>query len=126
MYKPTTLRVAAIMAMLLSVLGLLVSLFLARHSGMFLLGVLSWAFLLWASYLGYQLAGYQLYPAEYKKVGIRIYLIIAAFGLFMVVGIVVGLGLSVVLLATLWGLKRNYDDWVPSAEPETEEAGGAA
>lgn len=121
MFKPAALRVAAIIAMVLSVLGLLFSLVLARQSGAFALGALSWVLLLWASFLGFKLAGYKLYDEEYKKVGIRIYLIISAFGLFLFVGLVVGLVLAVALLGTLWGLKRNYDEWQPSAEPE--EAG---
>jgi hypothetical protein len=48
---------------------------------------------------------------EYKKVGIRICLIIVAFVLFFYVGIVAGLAVSVGLLTTLWSLKRNYDEW---------------
>ena len=104
--------------MVLSVLGLLFSLVLAQQSGAFALGALSWVLLLWASFLGFKLAGYKLYAEEYKKVGIRIYLIIIAFGLFLFVGLVVGLVLAVALLGTLWGLKRNYDEWQPSADPE--------
>ncbi|RZL11427.1 MAG: hypothetical protein EOO62_12370 [Hymenobacter sp.] len=117
MFKPAALRVAALLAMILSVLGLLLSLVLARQSGTLALGAVSWALLLWASFLGFKLAGYKLYAEEYKKVGFRIYLIIAAFGLFLFVGVVVGLALAVALLGALWGLKRNYDEWQPSAEP---------
>ena len=79
----------------------------------FFMGIASWAILLWASVIGYKLCSpsYKLSDEEYKKVGIRIYLIIAAFILFFFVGFVVGLALAVILLATLWGLKRNYDEW---------------
>lgn len=123
MFKPLTLRIAAIIAMVLSVFGLLISLFVARQSGsaMFALGAVSWLLLLLASYFGFRLASYKLYEEEYRKVGFRIYLIIGAFGLFLFVGVVIGLVLSVALLGALWGLKRNYDEWVPSSEePETE------
>jgi hypothetical protein len=123
MFTPFTLRVSAIIAMLLSASGLAISLLTMQYSGMFLLGAISWLLLLWAGFLGFQLAGYKLYKEEYKKVGLRIYLIIVAFGLFLIYGLVVGIVLSVGLLATLWGLKRNYDEWVPSAE--TTDAEGA-
>lgn len=123
MFTPSTLRVSAIIAMLLSASGLALSLLAMQHSGMFLLGAISWLLLLWAGFLGFQLAGYKLYKEEYQKVGLRIYLIIVAFGLFLIYGIVAGIVLSVGLLATLWGLKRNYDEWVPSAE--TTDAEGA-
>jgi len=122
MYTPSTLRVAAIIAMLLSACGLALSVVAMHYSGMFLLGAISWVLLLWASFLGYQLAGYKLYKDEYKKVGLRIYLIIVAFALFLIYGVVAGIVLSVGLLATLWGLKRNYDEWVPSAETTDTEA----
>ncbi|MGI4875074.1 MAG: hypothetical protein ACRYFX_28300 [Janthinobacterium lividum] len=83
--------------------------------------VLSRALLIWAAYLGYRLASYKLYEEEYKKVGIRIYLIILAFFVYLFLGGFVGLGLAVGVLATLWGLKRNYDEWEqnnPAEEPE--------
>jgi hypothetical protein len=123
MFKPAVLRIAAIIAMVLSILGLLISLFIVRQSGsgQFALGAISWLFLLAASYFGFKLAGYKLYEEEYKKVGLRIYLIIGSFGLFLFVGVVIGLVLSVALLGTLWGLKRNYDEWKPSTEePDTD------
>ncbi|WP_382316673.1 hypothetical protein [Hymenobacter bucti] len=109
--------------MLLSVFGLLISLFIARQSGsgMFALGAISWLFLLAASYFGFKLAGYKLYEEEYKKVGLRIYLIIGSFGLFLLVGVILGLVLSVALLGALWGLKRNYDEWEPSGEESEAE-----
>lgn len=123
MFKPLTLRIAAIIAMVLSVVGLLLSLFVAQQagSGMFFIGAISWLFLLGASYFGFRLAGYKLYEEEYRKVGFRIYLIIGAFGLFLLVGVVIGLVLSVALLGALWGLKRNYDEWVPSTETTNNE-----
>ena len=123
MFKPFTLRAAAIIAMLLSACGLALSLLAMQHSGMFLLGAISWLLLLWAGFIGFKLAGYKLYKEEYQKVGFRIYLIIAAFGLFLIYGVVAGIVLSVGLLATLWGLKRNYDEWVPSAETMDTEGG---
>ena len=128
MFKKSTVRTFAIVAMILSAIGLLLSvigaIYIAASAFVFALGIASWLILLWASILGYKLcSSYNLYEEEYKKVGIRIYAIIVAFVLFFFIGLVVGLVLSVVILATLWGLKRNYDEWdnsdpVPTAPPE--------
>ncbi len=100
--------------MTLSVIGLLLSLLMVGKSGSFIMGVVSWSLLLWASYLGFQLSSYKLYEDEYKKVGFRIYAIIAAFIAFLSFGLIVGMILAVVLLASLWGLKKNYDEWTNS------------
>ncbi len=112
MFKPQTIKAFSIVAIVLSAIGLLLSIFLAKQvNGIFFLGIVSWAILLWASYIGFRLSSYKLYEDEYKKVGIRIYLIIVAFVLFFFVGLMIGLVLSVLLLGTLWALKSNYDDW---------------
>ena len=112
MYLPKTIRVFTIVAIVLSVLGLLLSrVIMTRASGLFFLGAMSWVLLLWASIIGYQLSRYPLDGEECKKVGLRIYLIIGAFGFLWFLGPLVDLLVSVSLLATLWGLKRNYDEW---------------
>ncbi len=118
MFKQKTVKAFSIVAIVLSILGLLLSvvgaLLLAQveYSIAFFLGIVSWAILLWASIIGFKLcSSYKLYDEEYKKVGIRIYLIIVAFILFFFVGLIIGLALSVILLTALWGLKRNYDEW---------------
>lgn len=119
MFQQKTVKSFSIVAIILSALGLLFSIlgtfFIQGSSATFsfFIGIISWAILLWASVIGYQLCGssYNLYEDEYKKIGIRIYLIIAAFVLFFFVGLVIGLVLSVILLGTLWGLKSGYDEW---------------
>jgi hypothetical protein len=119
MFQQKTVKSFSIVAIILSSLGLLLSvlgtLFIQGNlvTFSFFLGIVSWSILLWASVIGYQLCGpsYRLYEDEYKKIGIRIYLIIAAFVLFFFVALVIGLVLSVILLGTLWGLKSGYDEW---------------
>ena len=112
MFQPKIIRAFAIAAITLSAIGLLISILLAlKGHALLYMGVLSWGLLLWASWIGLKLSSYKLYPEEYKKIAIRIYLIIGAFFLFFFVGLMIGFILSVILLATLWGLKRNYDDW---------------
>jgi hypothetical protein len=128
MFKQPTVKAFSIVAIVLSTIGLLISIIgtlVLTHSQYgfaFFLGIVSWAFLLWASIIGYQLcSSYKLYEDEYKKVGIRIYLIIVAFFLFFFVGLILGLALSVILLGALWALKRNYDEWEESNTPYAPE-----
>ena len=128
MFKQQTVKAFSIVAIILSVIGLLISILgtiLLTHTKVgfaFFLGIVSWAFLLWASIIGFQLCNsYTLYEDEYKKVGIRIYLIILAFVLFFFVGLVIGLVLSVILLGALWSLKRNYDEWEENNRPYAPE-----
>lgn len=111
MFTPKTIRIAAIIAILLSLLGLVSSVLLLIKTGTIFLGILSWAMMVWASFIGYQLSSYKLNEEEFKRVGIRIYIIIAAFGVFLFAGLLTGLVVSVAILATLWGLKGNYDEW---------------
>ncbi len=112
MYQPKTIRAFAIVAIVLSVVGLVSSgIMMMQLNGIFFLGVLSWAILLWASIIGFQLSKYPLRDDEYRKVGLRIYLIVASFGVFLFAGVIFGLILSTALLATLWGMKKNYDEW---------------
>ena len=112
MFQPRIVKTMAIISMVLSVIGLVLSLLLIKAAGfIFVMGMISWGLLFWAALIGYKLCSYKLYENEYKKVGITIYLIIVAFLLFLFVGLVVGFVLSLILLARVWGLKRNYDEW---------------
>ena len=112
MYKPKTIRAFALIAIILCLLGLVGSgIMMMRANGIFFLGVLSWAILLWASIIGFQLSKYPLQDEEYRKVGLRIYLIIAAFAVFIFASVLVGLIVAVALLSTLWAMKKNYDEW---------------
>ncbi len=119
MFKQQNVKALSLVAIVLSAVGLLISLIgtlFVTGTGYtmgFFLGIISWSFLLWASIIGYQLsASYKLYDDEYKKVGIRVLLIIGAFLLFFFIGLVIGLVIAVILLGSLWALKRNYDEWV--------------
>jgi hypothetical protein len=118
MFQKKTVKVFSIVAIILSSAGISLSIAgtIIAQNGFgtmaFIIGIISWAILLWASIIGYKLcASYDLYEEEYKKVGIRIYAIIIAFILFFFVGIIAGLAISVILLSTLWALKKNYDEW---------------
>ncbi len=128
MFKQPVVKAFSIVAMVLSIIGLLINIIAAvflnpaEFGFAFYLGIVSWALLLWASIIGFQLCNsYKLYEDEYKKVGIRIYLIIVAFALFFFVGVTIGLALSVILLSVLWALKKNYDEWEENNMPYTPD-----
>jgi hypothetical protein len=132
MFKKDTVKAFSIVAIALSSVGLLLSTLAALYlkggttTLVFAMGIISWSILLWASIIAYKLcSSYKLYDEEYKKVGIRVYIIIVAFFLFFFVGLVLGLVIAVILLGTLWGLKRNYDEWdnneTISYEPASDE-----
>ena len=126
MFTKKTVKAFSIVAIVLSAIGLLLSIFVTvfvrgdMNTFKFIVASVSWMILLWASIIGYKLCtAYTLYDEEYKKVGMRIYAIIVAFVLFMFVGLIAGLAISVIILSTLWGLKSNYDDW-NSSNPALE------
>ena len=138
MFKKQTVKAFSIVAIVLSCIGLLMSVIgtLVIQGGAatfaFFLGIVSWALLLWSGIIGFQLSSsYRLYEEQYKKVGLRIYAIIIAFILCFFVGLI-GLAVSVVIFVSLWALKSNYDDW-ENNEPDafltndgTEKSNGAA
>ena len=118
MFAKKTVKAFSIVAIVLSAIGLLLSILAAvvvrgdMNTFRFMMAVVSWVILLWASIIGYRLCtAYKLYDEEYKKVGMRIYAIIIAFVFFLFLGLIVGCLISIVIFAALWGLKRNYDDW---------------
>jgi hypothetical protein len=125
MFSQKTVKIASVVAIILSIIGLLLSIvgtLLVQGTGVaFFIGCISWAILTWASIIGYKVSSYKLYAEDYKKIGIRIYAIILSFLLFFFVGLMVGLIISVALLATLWGLKSNYAEWIYSEEALTTE-----
>ena len=115
MFLPKTIRVFSVAAIILSVAGVALSiLFLSNTRLSLIFGIISWSLLLWASIIGYKLSYYKLYDNEYKKVGSIIYLILISFVVFLFVGIMIGFIISVILLSSVWGIKRNYDEWVSS------------
>jgi hypothetical protein len=128
MFEKSTVKLFSVIACILSVTGLLLSIiaiialdqqFSALVFGM---GVVTWGLLFWSSILAYQLSSkYALDADEIKKVGIRVYIIIAAFILFLLFGLVAGLILSIYVLSGLWGMKKNYDEWATDQPPMIDD-----
>jgi hypothetical protein len=117
MFQPKTIKTVSIVAICLCIVGLLLSLFLIKYSVVgAVAGIVSWGLLTWAGIISYKLCSYKLYEEEYKKVGIVVYSIIVASLIFLFIGLVIGGIISVILLARVWSLKRNYDEWDHSKE----------
>jgi Na+/H+-translocating membrane pyrophosphatase len=123
MFQKQTLKAFSIVAIVLSAIGLLLSIlgtFVGENGSgsitfSFILGIISWSILLWSSIIATRLcSSYQLYEEQYKKVGYCVYAIIVTFILFLFVGLVLGIILSVIIFGTLWSLKSNLDDWANS------------
>ncbi len=121
MFQPKTIRTVSIVAICLSIIGLLLSLLLLKYTVVgAVAGIVSWGFLTWAGIISYKLCSYKLYEEEYKKVGIVVYSIIIASLIFLFIGLVIGGIISVILLARVWSLKRNYDEWDHAEAPASE------
>jgi hypothetical protein len=122
MFQKQTLKVFSIIAIVLCAIGLLISVlgaFLIENRGSitvsFVLGIISWGLLLWSGIIATRLcSGYQLYEEQYRKIGYCVYAIVVTFVLFLFVGLVLGIVLSVIIFGTLWALKSNMDDWAGS------------
>jgi hypothetical protein len=118
MFQKQTLKVFSITAIVLCAVGLLISVlgaFLIENGSAitvsFFLGIISWGLLLWGSIIATQLCTrYQLYEEQYRKIGYCIYAIVVTFVLFLFVGLVLGIVLSIIIFGTLWALKSNMDD----------------
>lgn len=125
MFTKKVINIASVVAIVLSALAILISCFgvyssQSTVSFRFVIGCISWILLLWSSVVGYQITRiYNLYEDEYKKVGYRIYAIIAAFILFLTIGLIGGIFISVYILSTIRGLKKNYDEWNDKHEIES-------
>lgn len=120
MFSPALIRVLSMIACLVCLAGAAIQVFVAiKVNPIYYLGLASWVLLAWSGYIGFRLSFYKLYPDEYRKVAIRIMLVIVAAGIAFFTGYVIGIILSAIILATLWALKRNYDDWnYGETEPE--------
>ncbi|MBS1935780.1 MAG: hypothetical protein JST96_17405, partial [Bacteroidetes bacterium] len=79
MYTPSGIKVLSIIAMILTLCGMAFSIIAGiKFGGIYYVGILSWVLLFWASFIGFRLSFYKLYEEEYKKVAIRVILIIVA------------------------------------------------
>ncbi|NBA88773.1 hypothetical protein GVN16_23565 [Emticicia sp. CRIBPO] len=114
MFEAKTLKILSIVAIVICVLGSILSLGLGFLSGKLLgyLPVLSWAVLAYASYCAMKLTGYDIYEEDLKKIGWSIYVLFAVFVLFIFVGLSIGPVLAIVMAARLHFQKSTIEEWM--------------
>lgn len=113
MFKPKTLKVLAVIAIVISCIATLLSLIIAlEKTGMAYLSAFSWAVLAYGSYCAMKLTGYDIYESDLKKLGWNICILFAIFVAFLFVGLSVG---PLMALAVTWRLhfqKTSQEEWL--------------
>lgn len=113
MFKPKTLKVMAVVAIVICILSTLLSLLLAvPKGGMAYISVISWAILTYASYCAMKLAGYDLYESDMKKLGWSICILFVIFIAFLFVGLSLGPIIALVVTARLHFQRTSLEEWM--------------
>lgn len=113
MFKPKTLKVMAVVAIVICILSTLLSLLLAvPKGGMAYLSVISWAILTYASYCAMKLSGYDLYESDMKKLGWSICILFVIFVAFLFVGLSLGPIIALVVTARLHFQRTTLEEWM--------------
>lgn len=113
MFKPKTLRVLAVIAIIICCIGVLLSLIIAiKANGMAYLAVFSWAALTYASYCAMKLTGYDIYESDMKKLGWNIYILFAIFIAFLFIGLSVGPLIAIAVTARLHSQRTILEEWM--------------
>ncbi|UKJ09291.1 hypothetical protein [Solitalea lacus] len=111
MFSKMTVKAFALVAIILSSFALLLCIakaLLLKTTLALVKGIVSWTILLWASIIGFKLcSSYNLYDDEYEIIGPRIYTIILASIVFILVEFPFGALNSFSLLFTIWELIVN-------------------
>jgi len=80
------------------------------------LAILSWAMLLYSSFLGIKLSGYELYDEDRKRLGYCLYGIVILFFLFIFFNFSLGALPAIFIAITLHNQKRGFDTWMKEKE----------
>jgi hypothetical protein len=127
MFKKETVRILSIFAMLLPAIAivLLVSSFFIEGIGNSVFGLLfttsGSALLFWGGLLAFKMcSSYNLYEEEYKKIGIRVIMIIIASIIIIFVGLPFALFIAAAIVAGIWSVKKNTDEWNDKKDIEIE------
>ena len=114
MFKPATLKIVSLIALVCCSLGILFSIIIAITSpGMrTYLSVLSWVLLAYSSWLGTKLSGYELYEEDLKRLGYYVYGILVLFVLYLFINLSLGILPAIFLAISLHNQKRGFDNWM--------------
>jgi hypothetical protein len=81
---------------------------------------ISWALLLYSSYLGIKLSKYELYDEDFKRLGISVYGIIVLFILFSFFNIGLGIIPACYITFRLHMQKSGMDTWAKENQGQNE------
>jgi len=81
---------------------------------------ISWALLLYSSYLGIKLSKYELYDEDFKRLGISVYGIIVLFILFSFFNIGLGIIAACYIAFRLHMQKSGMDTWIKENQGQDE------
>ncbi len=113
MFTRKTLKIASIVAIIVCILGILLSLLVALTvDKMAFLQVLSWLILAYASYCAMKLTGYDIYEEDLIKIGWSIYALFVIFVLFLFIGLSLGPIIALVITARLHFQKTSIESWI--------------
>jgi undecaprenyl pyrophosphate phosphatase UppP len=127
MFKKETVRILSIFAMALPAIAfllLIASIFLVGMGNSifgFVFAIGACCLFFWGGLMAFKLcSSYDLYEEEYKKVGIRVILIIVASIVLIFVGLPFGLFIAAAIVAGIWSVKKNTDEWNDKKDIEIE------
>jgi hypothetical protein len=122
MFKPSTLRIIAIIALVCCAINLAFSLYKAQKFGTMYIMAISWTLLLYSSYLGLRLAKYDLYDEDFKRLGISLYAIVLLSFLFSFLNIGLGIIPACYLAFRLHLQKSGMDKWISENKGQSENS----
>ncbi|HMG10496.1 MAG TPA: hypothetical protein VK609_18420 [Mucilaginibacter sp.] len=122
MFKPSILKTIAYIALVCCALGILFTIFEATvyHSWRSYLNIISWALLLYSSFLATRLSTYDLYEEDMKKLGLYIYGILVLFVLFLILNLSLGILPAIFLAIGLHNQKTGFDSWMKESKEKEE------
>lgn len=118
MFKPSTLKTVSYIALVCCSLGVLFAILvsLAAPDYRSYLSILSWALLIYSSWLAVRLSGYELYEEDRKSLGYYVYGIVILFLLYLAVNISLGILPAIFLAIKLHTQKTGLDSWMREQE----------
>jgi predicted membrane channel-forming protein YqfA (hemolysin III family) len=114
MFKPQTLKTASYIALVCCILGTIFDLILIASYNQFqsYISLISWALLLYSSYLSIMLTKHDLYEEDFKRMGYYIYGILVLFVLFLIFNLSAGILPAAYIAYTLHIRKRGFDSYM--------------
>ncbi|OOQ59285.1 hypothetical protein [Mucilaginibacter pedocola] len=114
MLKPSTLKTVSYIALVCCVLGVILAILVALVEPDFraYLSIISWALLIYSSWLATRLSTYDLYDEDRKELGYCVYGILVLFVLYLSVNISLGIIAAVYVTVRLHNQKRGLQAWM--------------